>query len=153
MGIVAVVAAVLAVAAPRREVVIALGVVAIVAALVVLFFTVRDIGQKNLQIRDAIQSETGRRFTDAQVHAYLRLLGITISLGAGIYISMLGGLVMLGGGIATITTAPKEEGGSSFEAEMVSAAPTYSPPAPPEVIPPTMPPPPGPDPDPGTIPG
>ena len=92
--------------------------------------------------------------TDAQVQEFLNRFGITITLSAGIYLAMLGGLVMLGGGIATITTAPKEEGGSSFEAEMVSAAPTYSPPAPPEVIPPTMPPPPpGPDPDPGTVPG
>jgi hypothetical protein len=158
MSIIAIAAAVLVAAMPRRQLVMAMGIVVIVAALVVSFLTIRDIGQKDQQIHDALEKESGQTLTDAQVQEFLNRFGITISLSAGIYLAMLGGLVMLGGGIATITTAPKEEGGSSFDAGRVSAAPTYSPLAPPEVVPPTMPAPPAPapeapHPDPGPDPG
>lgn len=112
MGVIAIAAAVLAFVMPRREVLLSLGIVTIVASLVVVFFTVRDIGQTNRQIREGIQSETGRRFTDGQVKVFLRQLGIKVQLDTGIYVALLGGLIMLGGGIATTATAPTEEADS-----------------------------------------
>jgi len=146
MAIIAIAAAVLSVAMPRRQLVMAMGIVVIVAGLVVSFLTIRDIGQKNQQIHDALEKSAGRTLTNAEVQEFLTRFGITISLSAGIYLAMLGGLVMLGGGIATTVMAPKEEGGSSsFDAGMTSAAPMYTPPPPPPATPPTT----GP-PDPGT---
>ncbi len=148
LGVIGIAAAVLVVAMPRRQLVMAMGIIVIVAALVVSFLTIRDIGQKDQQIHDALEKAAGRTLTDAQVQEFLNRFGITISLSAGIYLAMLGGLVMLGGGIATITTAPKEEGTTpGFDAGMVSAAPTYpAPPPPPAAVPPLTPPDPGPEP-------
>ena len=77
MAIVAIAAAVLVVTMPRRQLVMAMGIVVIVAALVVSFLTIRDIGQKDQQIHDALEKAAGRTLTDAQVQEFLNRFGIT----------------------------------------------------------------------------
>ncbi len=105
-GIVLVVAAAVLLTRAGRGIAKAMAILALVAGLLGGAIALYDITQKDKQIDDAyrqgIQEQTGKPATDQQLQELKDLLdrlGVKTSLGVGIYVTALGGLVGLIGGI------------------------------------------------------
>jgi hypothetical protein len=105
-GIVVAIVGIVALAIKSRGVRRAMAIVAIVAGLIGGGVALYDISQKDNQLdtgfRQAIEQRTGQPATDAQLRALkaiLERLGIKVSLGPGIYVTAIGGLVALAGGV------------------------------------------------------
>jgi hypothetical protein len=156
-GIVAAVVAIVALVVANRGARRAMAIVAIVAGLIGGGVALYDISQKNNQLdkgfRQAIEQRTGQPATDAQLRALkaiLERLGIKVSLGPGIYVTVIGGAIALAGGIigvvrpgaaAPIVAAPEGES-TTAPPPPEGSVPTPSPiPPPPPEPPPTEPPP------------
>jgi hypothetical protein len=133
---------------------VGLGIVAIVGGLVVAALTIRDIAQKSTVdteffagFRRGFEQSSGQHLTDDQIRRVLERFGIKVSLSAGIYVAMIGGLVGIGGGIVATLTQPPQPAPAALDSGFVTAAPPYPlaqaptvasapPPPPPAVAPP-----------------
>jgi hypothetical protein len=113
-----------------------MGGLAIAAGLVAILVTGYNIATKDRQvddaIRDGIEESTGQQLTDQQleaVKAELERIGIEISLQFGIYLTILGGLVGIVGGLIALRTKGTQPAGavSGFEPSSPVQAPPPSP--------------------------
>ena len=101
--------------AARRDLLVAMAVVAILAGLVAAGLAINDIARKS-QIqntfvqgfRRGFQQSTGTRLTDAQVRLLMDRLGIKVSLGPGVFVAVAGGLIGAAGGIAGLALSERK---------------------------------------------
>jgi len=117
---------------PSRSLMVGLGIVAIVGGLVVAALTIRDISQKSTVdteffagFRRGFEQSSGQHLTDDQIRRVLERFGIKVSLGAGIYVAMIGGLVGIGAGIVAALTQPPQPAPATLDSGFVTAAPPY----------------------------
>jgi hypothetical protein len=118
----------------------AMGALAIVSGVLAIIVTGYNIATKDRQvdnaIRDGIEESTGQVLTDQQLEAVkveLERIGIEVSLRFGIYLTILGGLVGLAGGLLALRTKESQPigGMSGFDApSSVVQAPSPPPQAP-----------------------
>jgi len=132
IGIVLLVAAAVMFFVPSRSLMVGLGIVAIVGGLVVAALTIRDISQKSTVdteffagFRRGFEQSSGQHLTDDQIRRVLERFGIKVSLGAGIYVAMIGGLVGIGAGIVAALTQPPQPAPATLDSGFVTAAPPY----------------------------
>jgi hypothetical protein len=114
----------------------AMGTLAIASGLVTILVTGYNIATKDRQVDDAIregiEETTGQQLTDQQLEAVkveLERIGIQVSLQFGIYLTILGGLVGIAGGLLALRARETQPaaGVSGFE----PSSPTQAPPPPP----------------------
>jgi hypothetical protein len=106
LGGVLVLAGVAMVIAPRKDLLVAVAVVAVLGGLAGTALATYDIARKSQQdrlfvggFRQRFEQSTGQRLTEAQVQQIMSRLGIKITLGTGLYLAVAGGLVAAVGGV------------------------------------------------------
>ena len=91
--------------APRRELLVAMAVVATLAGLAVTVLAIYDLSRKSdldrtfvRGFRQGFEQATGQRLSDPQIRVLMARFGIKLSLGPGLYVALAGGLVGAAGG-------------------------------------------------------
>jgi hypothetical protein len=114
LGILLALAGMVMALAVRRDLLVAMAIVAIVGGLLAAGFALNDIARKSRLentfvqgFRRGFQQSTGARLTDAQVRLLMARLGIRVSLGPGLFVAVAGGLLGAAGGVAGLVLSER----------------------------------------------